>query len=292
LLGAELGYPPDPEVIPPLEQVPLLRNVKGSLIEIPEFTAVEHEPSENFRLSSTIGFTNLPPNHRRFNSAPLLFNYRGQITPSFTLQAVMLWAKLTPDDITVQTGSHILLGNKIRIPIDPAGRMRVDFGSPRPKSVSQEDLILATQEVEAERKPKYPLEQFKNSVVLLSRTDEASRKLSFASGLSGSPGQLFAAAIATIQNQSFIQPAPLWANGAVLVAFTILSGFVPQRKKMGTIILGFIALTVYGMISMAVFNRWLVYLPFDLPVGMVLVFTLIRLSTPSPNKRLKKPVIF
>jgi hypothetical protein len=291
LLGAELGYPPDPEVVPPLEQVPLLRNVKGSIHEIPEFTAVEHEPSENFRLSSTIGFTNLPANHRRFNSVPLLFNYRGQITPSFTLQAVMLGAKLTPDDITVQMGSHIGLGDKLRIPIDSAGRMRVNFGSLR-TTFSLEDLVLSSEQSQAGRKPKVPLDQIKNSVVLLSRTDEASRKLSFATGRTGSAGQLFAAAIGTIQNQSFIQPAPLWANGAVLAAFTILSAFVPRRKKMGTIVLGLIALTIYGMIAMAIFNRWLVYLPFVLPVGMVCVFSLIRLSTPNPNKRLKKPVIF
>jgi hypothetical protein len=291
LLGAELGYPPDPEVIPPLQQAPLLRNVTGNIREIPEFTAVEQEPAESFRLSSTIGFINLPANHRRFNSVPLVFNYRGQITPSFTLQAVMLWAKLTPDDITVQTGSHIALGDKLRIPIDAAGRMRVNFGSPRTK-FSLEDLVLATDPSQAGRKPKVPIDQIKNSIVLLSRTDAASRTLSFATGRTGAPGQLFAAAIATIQSQSFIRPSPLWAHGAVLAAFTILSAFVPRRKKLGTIVLGMIALTVYGMIAMAVFNRWLVYLPFVLPVGMVLVFILIRLSTPNPNKRLKKPVIF
>jgi CHASE2 domain-containing sensor protein len=291
LLGAELGYPPDPEVIPPLEQTPLLRNVSGSIHEIPEFTAVEHEPSEAFRLASTIGFTNLPANHRRFNSVPLVFNYRGQITPSFTLQAVMLWAKLTPDDIKVQIGSHIALGNKFRIPIDSAGRMRVNFGSLRTK-FSLEDLVLSSEQSQAGRKPKVPIERIKNSIVLLSRTDAAVSTLSFATGRTGSPGQLFAAAIATIQNRSFIRPCPLWANGAVLAAFVILSAFVPRRKKLGTIVLGIIALTVYGMIAMAVFNRWLVYLPFVLPVGMVLVFTLIRLSIPNPNKRLKKPVIF
>ena len=291
LLGAELGYPPDPEVVPPLQQTPLLRNVKGSLREIPEFTAVEEEPSESFRLSSTIGFTNLPANPRRFNSVPLLFNYRGQITPSFTLQAIMLWEKLTPDDIAVETGSSIALGDKLRIPIDSAGRMRVDFGSLRIK-FSLEDLVLASEQKQAGRQSKVPLEWIKNSIVLLARTDAAARKLSFATGRTGSPGQLFAAAIATIQNQSFIRPCPLWADGAVLAAFTILSAFVPRRKKMGTIVLGIISLTVYGMIAMAVFDRWLVYLPFVLPVGMVIVFILIRLSTPNPNKRLKKPVLF
>ena len=291
LLGSQLGYPDDPQVIPPLQEVPFLRNVKGNMGQIPEFTAVQYQPSENYRLSSTVGFTNLPPAHERFDSVPLVFNYRGQITPSFTLQAVMLWAKLTPDDVKVNLGSAISLGGRFRIPIDAAGRMRVDFGSPRAE-FGLDDLILATEQAEAGRKPLVPLQQIKGSIVLLSRTDAGARTLPFASRRNGSPGELFAAAIATIQNQSFIEAAPDWATAIVIAVFTLLSGFVPGRKKFGAIVLGIVSLTVYGMIAMTVFNQWLMWLPFVVPVGMVLVFTLIRISTPSPDKRLKKPVIF
>ncbi|MEI9894119.1 MAG: hypothetical protein WDN28_09585 [Chthoniobacter sp.] len=35
LLGSSLGVPEDPQVIPPLQEVPLLRNVRGSIGEIP-----------------------------------------------------------------------------------------------------------------------------------------------------------------------------------------------------------------------------------------------------------------
>lgn len=290
LLGAELGVPEDAEVIPPLQPVPILRNVKGPIAGVPEYTAIQHEPKEDFRLSTAIGFTNLPPVHARYNSVPLLFSYRGEITPSFTLQAVLLWAKLTPDDVKVELGSRVSLGDKIEIPIDAAGRMRVDFGSPR-VSYGLDDLILASEQADAGRTPAIPLEQLKHSVVLLSRTDSDARTLPLAANRNGSPGELFAAAIATIQNQSFIAAVPQWARYAVILAFGIVSYFVPARKKKTAVFMGIVALSVYGLVAMAVFNRWLLWLPFCIPAGMTLFFVLIRVSTPSREKMLKKPII-
>ena len=104
LLGSRLGIPDDPQVIPPLQEVPLLRNVHGqSGRDSGVHRSIEQQPAETFRLSSTVGFTNLPPTHERYNSVPLLFRYRGQVTPAFTLQAVMLWAQLTPDEVDRRT---------------------------------------------------------------------------------------------------------------------------------------------------------------------------------------------
>ncbi len=291
LLGSVLGVPLDPQVIPEVQPVPLLRQVRGPLAEIPEFTVIEQQPVENYRLSSTVGFTNLPPTHARYNSVPLLFRYRGQVTPAFALQAVMLWAKLTPDDVTVETGSHIALGPKLRIPIDAAGRMRVDFGAPR-GGLDYEELMLASEQKEAGRETIAPIEQMKGGIVLLSRTDEAARTVPLAARRNGSPGELFAAAIATIQNESFIRPAPPWAQYAVIAAFMLFSFGVPRWKKSKTIFFGVVALAAYTLVALAVFSRWLVWLPGVMPLGVVGVCILFRVVTPDSFGRPKKPVIF
>jgi CHASE2 domain-containing sensor protein len=291
LLGAALGVPEDPQVVPEVQAVPLLRKVHGPLGDIPEFIVIEQQPVESYRLSATIGFTNLPPTHARFNSVPLLFRYRGQVTPAFALQAVMLWAKLTPEDVTVEVGSQIALGPKLRIPIDAGGRMRVDFGAPR-GGFGLEDLMLANEQKEAGRPPIAPLEQMKGSIVLLSRTDAAARTIPLAARRNGSPGELFAAAIATIQNQSFIQRAPVWAEYAVIGAFMLLGYWVPRWKKVQTVLVGAVALAVYVLIALAIFNRWLVWLPGVVPLGVVAVCILFRVATPDAFGRPKKPVIF
>ena len=291
LLGSVLGFPEDPSVIPPLQEVPALRNVQGAADAIPEFTLIERQPTENFRLSSTVGFTNLPVVHERYNSVPLVLRYRGQIVPAFVLQAVMLWMKLTPDDVTVEPGAHILLGKNLRIPIDTAGRMRVDFGSPRGE-FSYGELILASEQRDAGGKPVVALDRLKGGIVLLSRTDTPARKVPLASGRKDSPGELFAAAIATIQNKSFIQRAPRWAEGVVIAAFMLISYRVPRLKKWWAPFIGFVSLVVYAMAAMAVFSRWLVWLPATIPLGAVLVFVLLRVVTPDSAGRPKRPVIF
>jgi hypothetical protein len=291
LLGSVLGVPEDPQVIPPLQEVPLLRHVRGPLAAIPEFIVVEQQPVESFRLSSTVGFTNLPPTHERFNSVPLLFRYRGQVTPGFALQAVMLWGQLTPDDVSIEMGSHIALGQKLRIPIDAAGRMRVDFGVRR-GGLGFEDLMLANEQKEAGRAAIAPIEQMKGSIVLLARTDAAARTIPLAARRNGSPGELFAVAIATIQNQSFIRRAPEWAEYAVIAAFMLLGYWVPRWKKWKTVIVGVIALTIYVLIALAIFSRWLVWLPGVIPLGVVAVCILFRVVTPDSFGRPKKPVIF
>jgi hypothetical protein len=291
LLGSQLGIPEDPQVIPPLEAVPLLRNIHGSQVEIPEFTAIERQPEETFRASSTVGFTNLPATYERFNSVPLLFRYRGQVTPAFTLQAVMLWAQLTPDDVVVHLGSHVALGNKFRIPIDAAGRMRVDFGSPR-ASIGFDDLMLASEQAEAGGQRSAELERIKGGIVLFSRTDTEAQTLPLAARRNGSPGELFAAAIATIQNQSFIQRAPLWAQYSVIAVFMFLGAWVPRWKKWKTIFVALFSLAAYVLISLAVFDRWLIWMPIVVPLGVLAVCVLFRVVTPDAPERPKKPLIF
>ena len=244
LLGSVLGMPEDPQVIPPLQEVPLLRNVHGALGAIPEFTAIEAQPSESYRLSSSVGFTNLPLDHPRFNSVPLVLRYRGQVTPSFALQAVLLWARLTPDDVAVNLGAFIDVGAKFHIPIDMGGRMRVDFGAPF-ASFGFDDLLLASEQKEAGRPPLAPIDRMTGSIVLLSRTDSAARTIPLAARRNGSPGELFAAAIATIQSQSFIRPAPIWASYVVIGVLVLLSYRVPRMKKVKAVLFGLVTLVVY-----------------------------------------------
>jgi len=290
LLGARLGIPEDPQVIPPLQEVPLLHNIRGSLSEIPEFTAVELQPSEAYRLSSTIGFTNLPDRHARFNSVPLVLRYRGQVTPTFPLQAVLLSAKLTPDDVTVELGSFLDIGKKFHIPIDAAGRMRVDFGAPY-GHFAYDEVPLAKEQKLAGLKPIVPIDEMTGGIVLLSRTDTAARTIPLAARRNGSPGELFAAAMATIQAESFILPAPVWAQYAVIGVFALLSFPVPRWKKGTTIIAGLFSLVVYLLVALAVFGRWLVWLPGVVPAGIVAVGVLFRIVTPDSFGRPKRPVI-
>lgn len=290
LLGAQLGFPEDPQVAPPWQEVPLLRQVKGDASGLPEFPIVDRQPTEEFRLASTIGFTNLPVTRERYNSVPLLLRHHGQVVPSFPLQAVMLWSRLTPDEVSVELGSHIDLGRKRRIPIDARGRMRVDFATPR-GAVGFDDLIFATEQIAAGTPPTVDLSKLKGRVVMLSRTDKESRKIPLAAGRVGSQGELFAAAIATMQNRSFIRPAPQWLEFGLLAIVALVGFFIPSRTRFGAFVIGFVMLTAYVMIAMAVFNRWLIWLPGIMVAGAIACFVIFRFVTTESRPKPKKPVI-
>jgi hypothetical protein len=168
--------------------------------------------------------------------------------------------------------------------------MRVDFGAPF-GHFSFDEVPLASEQKLAGLKPIVPIDQITGGIALLSRIDTAARVIPLAARRMASPGELFAAAIATIQGQSFIQPAPAWAQYAVIGVFMLLSYPVPRWKKGKTILAGLIVLVVYGLVALAVFGRWLVWLPGVAPAGIVAVCVLFRIVTPDSFGRPKRPVI-
>lgn len=289
LLGARLGFPEDPDRPPAKEPVPVLRHVEGGLSAVPDFTAVEERAAEDYRLSSVTGFTNLPGESNWHRSVPMILRYRGQIVPSFVLQAVVMWEKLTLDDVRVEIGSKISLGGLVEIPIDAAGRMRVDFGVPRGRC-GFDDLVLATAQAEAKTETHVPPGMFAGKLLLLSRVDAESQTLRLAAGRKGSPGELFAAAIGTVQSRTFIRRAPAWVEWIVLAAAMLACLWLPRWGKGRVAIACALALLFYVLAGLWIFGSWLVWLPIVLPAGLALFVGAYRLATPGTEGELPKPV--
>lgn len=80
-LGAQLGFPEDPDVLPPLQPLPVFRQVTGAMEAVPEYTIIEAEPGEDIRLTTALGFTDVPPSEPTARHAPLVFRYRGSWCP-------------------------------------------------------------------------------------------------------------------------------------------------------------------------------------------------------------------
>lgn len=279
LISAQLGYPEDPSMPPVVREVPIIRHVSGNAGAIPEFTAIEAQADEEFRLSSVTGFTNLPRSDRFTRTVPLVLRYHGQIVPSFVLQAILLWEKLTPDDVKVVPGDAITLADRLRIPIDEAGRLRVDFGV-RFGRCGFDDLVLASDQLENGRKPLVPADTLTGKFLLLTRTDPAARTVPFAPGRRGSEGELFAAAIGTIQSQSFIHRAPFWFELAFIAAMMLVARACRSWRKLSTVLALLVGAVAYGMIAITVFGYTLVWLPIVLPAGLTIFIALFRIFTP------------
>jgi hypothetical protein len=96
LLAAELTATPDPDA--PGPEIPGFTQVTGKRGDLVEFSGVGRQPNEEMRLIATPGFINLPDEVADRIHIPLLFRYRGEVIPSFALQAVLLWLRAQDSD--------------------------------------------------------------------------------------------------------------------------------------------------------------------------------------------------
>jgi hypothetical protein len=280
LLGAELSYPEDADRLPPIESIGGLRKVKGNVSSIPEYRVVESQASEELRLASVQGFTTWPEWPKSTRTAPLLLRYCGQVVPSFVLQAAMLWEEITPDDVEVEVGRHIRLGNRVAIPIDESGRMRVNLALPIGRC-SVEDLLVSAEQKDAHTKTAMPAELFSTRALLLSRTDANATVIPVALDHSRPRGELLALALGTIQKRLFIQRVPWWTEWAIIGFFTLAAVFVPGLKRGHTFILGSVAILGSLVGALALIGAKLIAFPVVVPVGLPLFLIIARFLTPN-----------
>jgi len=285
-LGAQLGFPDDPDVLPAMQPMPVFRNVEGDTEAVPEFTVIDGEPGEDIRLMTALGFDNIPSSESTAQHAPLVFRYRGQIVPSFALEAMMLWYGALPDEVEVRLGSAIRLGNKLTIPVDSAGAMLVDWKQPYDR-VGFDDLELAMDQAE-QIKGGHPTAvdpaRMNDRLMVLARTDAHSQSLLFPTGRMGSSGELFAAAIATAESNAFARPAGQLGSAAVLLLGCALAWVLHTRRKIITppLILGFAA--AYLLLCLSVFEAVRIALPLTPMLGLAIFIAFFRLMAPDPKR--------
>jgi hypothetical protein len=277
-LGAQLGFPEDPDVLPPLQPLPVFRNVEGATDEVPEYTVIEAEPSEDIRLTTALGFTDVPPAEAEARHAPMVFRYRGQLVPSFVLEALMLYHGVTPEEVQLRLGSWIKLGDKLTIPINQAGAMLVDWKQPFNRA-GFDDMELAVDQQEQQRPPIIETEKLKDRLVVLARTDAQSQTIPLPTARLGSAGELFAEALATAETGAFARPAGRVGSVLVLALGLALAWVVSAKNRRWTALLTLGFMAAYLLACLAVFEGSRVALPLTPMLGLaafVAVFRMLR----------------
>jgi hypothetical protein len=201
------------------------------------------------------------------------------------LQAILLWEKVTPDEVTVSVGERVTLAERLDIPIDARGEMRVDFGVLQGRC-GFDELVLASAQTEAQRESIVATDLLNGKLLLLSRTDRAAQTVPLAASRNGSPGELLAAGIATIQNRSFLRRVPWWVDASIIGGAAILALKAPRWKKSRVLLGSLLFVILYVMMAMSVFGKTLRWTPIFLPAGLALFIPLYRFATPSHEREL------
>ena len=268
LAAAELTANPDLDA--PVVEIPGFTQVTGRRGGLASFSGIGRQPDEDIRLISTLGFTNLPHEISDEIHIPLLFQYRGEVIPSFPLQAALFWMRVTPAEVKIDIGSYIYLPNGKKIPIRDDGTLLSNPNAARrARHVTLNELLLAAQQHESKAPAAAKFEDIRDQIVL-ARTPADQAEMPDA----------FAAAIATIQTNAFVHRVS-WIFDCVFIVFlAVMSGFARRFSRLDLILVAIAITAAYCLLALALVSRWFIWLPGVLPLGAVWLLALLCLFAP------------
>lgn len=267
LLSAELTATPDPDApVPEIAGFPQVTGKRGDLVE---FSGIGRQPSEDVRLISTLGFVNLPNEVADDIHVPLLFQYRGEVIPSFALQAVLLWLRVTPEEVKIDIGKYILLPQGRKIPIQSDGTVVINPNAAKmARRLSLNELLLAAQQRE-QGKTTAHLDDMRDQILLARGPADLL-----------APPDVFAATIATIQMNLFVRRVSWIFDCVMILSITALSGAVRKFSRIDLMLCAMAFSAAYCLIALGILSRWSIWLPGFLPLAAVWAVFLFSLILP------------
>lgn len=266
LLAAELTAQPESDA--PGAEVVGFANVTGKRTDLTEYSGVARQPNEDLRLISTAGFVNLPEEDDDELRVPLLFQYRGEVIPSFSLQAILLWLRVTPSEVKIEVGKEISLPQNRRIPIRSDGTIIVNPSALKnAHRLGLNELLLAAQQRDTGSKPTV-IDSLRDQIVL-ARTPTNPL----------SPPDVFAATIATLQSNRYVRRIHWLFDCLILLAVAAAAPFF-RRVPRVDLVLGAIAFTAaYCLIAFSLVSNAQIWLPGILPLGSLWLAVLLSCFT-------------
>jgi hypothetical protein len=230
------------------------------------------------RILSSLGFINMSEEAADGLHVPLLFQYRGEVIPSFALQAALLWLRVTPAEVKIDLGSAISLPNGVKIPIGSDGTLLINPRIvTRARHVSLNEVLLAAQQHESGSAPNL-------------RLDDISTQLVLARPQTNTPDAL-AAAIAAIQTNSFVRRVS-WIFDCIMVVIAAALRGALRRFSRIDLMIGTIAFSAaYCLVALLIISRWSIWLPAWLPLGAVWISVLFAILLPKSKNSVRSDAI-
>jgi hypothetical protein len=271
LVAVELGARGERDLS--IEDLPGLPNVSGSRGGLPVFTGVRRQPDEDIRLISIPGLINLPDQRPNPMRVPMIFECRGEIVPAFTLEAIILWLKVTPAEVKVELGQRISLPNGWQIPIHRDGTTMINPAARQSvRRLSLNELLLAAQEHDKKGPAENNLADLKDQIVLLRNAQDPLQ-----------PANIFSAGIATIQGNAYIRPAPIAVGWLIVLTATLLASFLWMISK-GNLLSGAIIFSAgYALVALGLLGQHRLWIPMFLPLALLWFLVAIRILGREPK---------
>jgi hypothetical protein len=262
MVALELGGKDDHDIS--TEDVPFLPDVRGPRGDLAVFSGVRRQPDDDLRLIATPGFVNLPSGSRNLVRVPMVFEYRGEIVPSFPLEAILLWLRATPAEVKVELGSQITLPNGWKIPLNRDGTATINPAAwSSVRRLGLDDLLLAAHE--REHHPQTHDFSLKDQIVVLR--------------LAGDPLQqstAFPAAIATIQDGAYVHAAPTTVEWLFILLAALLACLYRMISRADFFFGAVLFTAAYGLLELGLLSQHRLWLPMLMPLALVWFLFVVR----------------
>ena len=271
----------DADVLPKLAAV---RGGKGRMPDYPEITDAPN--ADLLPFAAAVGADNLPGSEdgSPVRDLPLLLRLRGQPVPTLTLQLLTLALRLAPSEVSVTLGSHVQFGDRLRLPVDRAGRALLDTSLfARINRVPLDDLALAASG-QGEPPVRVAAELMRHGTVILGRTDQAARTLRLPGGRTVSPAEVYAWAAVSLPRKPSVRPVGGWGDALVVLLFAGLAVGTRGRRWSGVAARLAAGLVAYALGALWLFEEAGLWLPLALPLGLALVTGVLAVAMPEPAK--------
>ena len=224
----------------------IIDSVNGDTTNIPEFTRINSLPNQRFAaMGLPIAFTRIDladnNNDEGIYKFPLIARIGDKIVPSFVLKAIMLDFNIKADQVIINIGDNIKLGNRKTIPIDNRGHVQIYPALQEDLSIEKINLLTVPPD---ELDGKYKL-LLGNRIIIIgnNQNSENIRNIPFRNNSRISNAEHMALAISTIQSGLFISEVSrnkeilIWSILILIGAMILKSHSLKAFSRVGLLII-------------------------------------------------------
>ena len=258
----------------------VIDSVNGNTDNIPEFTRINSLPNQRFAaMGLPIAFTRIDLADNNYDEGiytfPLIAKIGDKIVPSFVLKAIMLDLEIKADQVIINIGDNIKLGNRKTIPIDNRGHVQIYPALQEDLSIEKINLLTVPSD---ELDGKYKL-LLGNRIILIgnNQNSESIKNIPFRNNSQISNAEHMALAISTIQSGLFISEVSknkeilIWSILILIGAMILKSHSLKAFSRIGLLII------IYLSFSMLLFQSNGQWASPIAPLALFIVMTIFSL---------------
>ncbi len=271
-INAAISVQPDrwaPDETPAAE-LPVLSKVGGNVTSMKDYATVSQSSAERFRVLVPVGATHAPASRLIEDRVPLAYRFSGSLVPSFVAQVARMALNVAEQEMICFPGEEFAFGDKLELPVDSSASLVADWRALQfVERVSYFDLLVAARQSDQPGQEAL-LETLRGRVVLLGRTDAASKVRLDSYARPVSEAEYHAMAISMLLNRAWVHRSPWWIAIPVIAGGILLTLTVVGLSRFHALLLVPLVGVLYLALAVGMFSSEGILMPGAVAAAMLI----------------------